>query len=553
MLLLLVFVHCSDKAGVKIRQNAPKLPTPLTFFYLTELKGTVEPCGCNSDPLGDIARTIETIDSRRSQSNAVHFIDGGSSLFPEPTIKPERKSQELLKADLVKDLYQNHLKPTAHGLGPLDLSGGPTLLDGPRMVQNIAPDSKLTTSPPAVIDHNGAKIGLFGLSSPTQFKEAPPTLLDPTKTAKKEVSALEAKGVDTIIVMAHMPFEEAKLLVRAVKGIDFMFVGQGSPELPEHTWPQAKEIGDTWLIQPASKGQILSRLDLYIPTPKEKYADAVGAGRAKTDSERLTKNIAEQENEIKTFKADPSSDAAFVAAKEKQLSEMKTRLEQLSKNPLLVPDGGNYFALDQIKISKGLDCDKDIVAKKKVFDSAAGKANVAAAQKTPIKKPTKGESGFIGIEECSYCHNEAVDFWNKTKHHLAWETLEQAGKQFDYECTGCHVTGWNKPGGSNMAFNEDLRDVQCEVCHGPGSIHAEASEAKKKSSIILSPKETRCIQCHNEEHSDTFDFKAYLRDVTGKGHGEAFRKKLGDGPTGLELRSAALKKAGLTLGAHCSK
>ena len=146
-----------------------------------------------------------------------------------------------------------------------------------------------------------------------------------------------------------------------------------------------------------------------------------------------------------------------------------------------------------------------------------------------------------------------LDFWNNTKHHLAWETLEEAGKQFDYECTGCHVTGWNKPGGSNMAQNEALRDVQCEVCHGPGSIHAEASGPEKKSSIILSPKETRCVQCHNEEHSDTFDFKAYLRDVTGKGHGEAFRKNLGEGPTGLELRSTALKKAGLSIGTNCPK
>ena len=34
---------------------------------------------------------------------------------------------------------------------------------------------------------------------------------------------------------------------------------------------------------------------------------------------------------------------------------------------------------------------------------------------------------------------------------------------------------------------------------------------------------------------------------------EAARKKLGDGPTGAQLRKAALDKAGRTLGAGCSR
>jgi hypothetical protein len=46
---------------------------------------------------------------------------------------------------------------------------------------------------------------------------------------------------------------------------------------------------------------------------------------------------------------------------------------------------------------------------------------------------------------------------------------------------------------------------------------------------------------------------AYMRDILGPGHGEAARKKLGDGPTGAQLRKAALDKAGRTLGAGCSR
>ena len=79
------------------------------------------------------------------------------------------------------------------------------------------------------------------------------------------------------------------------------------------------------------------------------------------------------------------------------------------------------------------------------------------------------------------------------------------------------------------------------------------SKPTAKGSFELTPQATVCQACHNEEHSDTFDFEPYLRDVTGPGHGEEFRNKLGIGATGLELRSAALKKAGGLIGEGCPK
>ena len=128
------------------------------------------------------------------------------------------------------------------------------------------------------------------------------------------------------------------------------------------------------------------------------------------------------------------------------------------------------------------------------------------------------------------------------------------GKPFDYDCIGCHVTGWDEPGGATMAMNEALRDVQCETCHGPGSRHVDADEADVKQTIRLAPPEGQCAaQCHTAEHSDTFDRVPYLRDVLGPGHGEKARAILGSGVTGRELRAAGLAKAGAAIGAGCPK
>ena len=85
--------------------------------------------------------------------------------------------------------------------------------------------------------------------------------------------------------------------------------------------------------------------------------------------------------------------------------------------------------------------------------------------------------------------------------------------------------------------------MQCEVCHGPGSKHVAEEGLEEPLAIRKETPASTCTVCHNEQHSDTFQYEAYLRDILGPGHGPSARKKLGDGPTGHELRTAALARA----------
>jgi hypothetical protein len=148
---------------------------------------------------------------------------------------------------------------------------------------------------------------------------------------------------------------------------------------------------------------------------------------------------------------------------------------------------------------------------------------------------------------CEKCHKPAVAFWKKTVHAAAWKTLVEVDKQYHYDCIGCHVTGWEKPGGVNLATVEKraLVAVQCETCHGPGSKHVDEAGLDEPRTIVTRPPERFCADnCHTKEHSDTFALVPYLRDVLGKGHGEKARAALGNGPTGHELRQKALAAAG---------
>jgi hypothetical protein len=233
---------------------------------------------------------------------------------------------------------------------------------------------------------------------------------------------------------------------------------------------------------------------------------------------------------------------------------MRAERDELQARPLRAPAQGSWMALRMIAVKGKLPCDPTVVARKRALDESIGDANRKAAATEKPAAPPPGKPGYSGIEECEYCHKAAVEFWRTTHHARAFKTLADEGKQWNRDCIGCHVTGWMEPGGATLGNNEKLRDVQCEVCHGPASKHVDADGKDKPRTLARAPEADLCKnRCHTPEHSDTFQLEAYLRDVTGPGHAAALRKKLGDGPTGHELREAALAKAGRDRGANCPK
>jgi hypothetical protein len=545
---------CSSNSGTSSGSTAegakPPLKPGLTIFLSSELKGTTEPCGCNSDPLGDLARTSQIVAEAKKQGPVI-FLDGGSTLYTQVNVSDGILAQEQLKSTLIEKTFADYINVAALGLGPYDLGEGAAKVRPARHAVNLAPEAGVALEAPAIIDAGGMKVGVFGVVSPVAMKTVGLEAGEAAPAATKAIAELKGKGAQVIVALAHMTKDESRALAQAAPGIDFLLIGQNLPE-PDQVRHEAMQVGDTWLFRPANRGQYLSRLRLT-RRGEGPFADAVGEVRAAIEIDSLSVELQTLTSDLEKWEADPNGDKAFIANKKKEFKELSERKATLETSALQAPAKGNYFTLGQLKINKALDCQPEVVAAKQAYDKSAGEANVKAAKAEPPAAP-KGAATYVGIEECEMCHKEAVEFWKKTKHAKAWHTIEMVNKQFNFDCISCHVTGFQKPGGSSIGFNEPLRDVQCEQCHGPGSLHVDAEgEEEKRKTIVSRPEESVCMECHTKEHSDTFDFEPYLRDVTGPGHAPALRASLGDGPTGLELRSAALKKAGAGIGNHCPK
>jgi hypothetical protein len=550
VLFLAAFLPAACSARGRSDVKSPE-QREFSLFITTDLMGTIEPCGCTTDPMGDLARTVELVQrARTGKDSSVLFLDGGSLLYTALKLPERSVAQEELKAELLARVVVSDLQAAGIGLGPYDLARGPGRVRPPRQAANVATSSGVPLDPPKIVEAGGVKVGIFGLVSPALVKSAGITAADPVAAAQKAVAELRQSGARVLVALLYMARPQVVDLVRAVDGIDFAVVGQTVPGSKLTIQHEPTQVKNTWLIEPTERGQVVARVDLTV-RGEGAFTDAIGEGRAAVAVLELDERLAKLRTDLAAWEKDPTSDKGFLAEKKKEVAELESERKTLLARPLAIPDKGPWFTLTQVLIKKKLACNKKVQEEKQSFDVAAGKANRAAAAKLPSPPVPAGLATYVGVDECANCHGDEVEFWEKTRHHQAWNTLVEVKKEFNLDCISCHVTGWDRPGGSTLAHNEGLRDVQCEVCHGPGSRHVEAGGNEKPRSVVKSPDEKVCIGCHTPEHSDTFQLIPYSRDVVGKGHGEAKRKNLGPGPTGHELRHAGLERAGKELGEGC--
>ena len=112
-------------------------------------------------------------------------------------------------------------------------------------------------------------------------------------------------------------------------------------------------------------------------------------------------------------------------------------------------------------------------------------------------------SGYVGSQACATCHRKEFDQWAHTSHATAFNTLLTVGKQFYPECVSCHVTGFRYETGYQIGSEEkeQLADVGCETCHGPGKQHITTPLTTNVRGEV---KQQVCMECHTPSHSPGF-------------------------------------------------
>ncbi len=169
--------------------------------------------------------------------------------------------------------------------------------------------------------------------------------------------------------------------------------------------------------------------------------------------------------------------------------------EIAGKVVILMPEVGERA--DVAKLAKDFEDQQNERLKKKQQEEALEQV-----------KQTGAGDRFLGMDACISCHQPQYDQWKTTAHAHAFATLESQSKEATPDCVSCHVTGWNLSGGyRNQATTQGLKNVQCETCHGMGTMH------NMFDATAAAPAESLCVTCHTPDNDPSWNYAAKLPKV----------------------------------------
>lgn len=475
---------------------APKAPKEkrASIVFVSDLWGQLEPCGCSADMKGGLDRMATVVAELRGQG-PVLLVDAGDALFDQASYTPEEEVQARLRAGAV-----------AKGLLAMGLDAK-VVRERDAVIGGDWLPASLQLSTPTLREVGGIRVGLLPVDAPHDAEEV-----------GKAAEALRRQGAELVIALLHQRRSEAAPL--HLPQVD-LAVGSHMESIPEGDRQIAIE-GETPLLYPLGRGQGALVVEIALRETKRPFGRLVSLAEGEEEREALGERIRAYEARIAALPA-----GADASPFEEKIEELRERRRALAASPAL-PAEGNQIAYRFVTISQDIEPNEEVRQILAAYDREVGEANLAYARENPrpCPEPAEGEATFVGQAACAACHPTAQTFWESTAHAKAYETLENANKQYDLSCISCHVTGWDRPGGACQVDKvEGRKDVGCEACHGPGSLHVAAPS---KENIALEVSEQSCRSCHRPDHSLEFDYATYLGRILGPGHGAAHGSRHAD-------------------------
>lgn len=489
------------------------------LYFSTEVDGYIEPCGCTTKPLGGVQRLATVLESGHAERA---LIDAGNLLFPNKVDSVTRE-QHLLKSRVLARVYRR-LGAVAINVAQNDLTEGTELLkemqrEGavPFVSANVRPvgDTGPSIARSVMRTIGDIKIGITGIATPESVSNKEGiAAIEYGPALRSEIATLRKEGAEVIIVLAHAGELGAKELAKAIPDIDIIVRAPGTPIEREPSAPI--RANGVLIVEAGSQGQHVGRITLSFgsETPERPLLlDDAGQSEVKARA-MIERRIKAYRMEADAWSVDPAK-ADAVKAKLAEIDRLQAKLKEPLPAP--VPPNKAHLRVELIKLTEEIASHTEMTTILSAYYADLRAMNLEKGDVAQCAIADKAKPVYVGTERCTECHQEEHAFWKKTKHAKAWATLEEQGKHFDLTCIGCHTVGYQQAGGfCRLKDVGALKDVGCESCHGPGSVHVEDQEP---SSITLAVPEKTCMSlCHVPDHSDGFVYEKYLREITGKGH-----------------------------------
>lgn len=444
-----------------------------TLIYNVNNAGYIDVCGCKHKEVrqGSITRRASFLRQYRGTGQDVLLLDGGSALFPvRERVKDPFLAEATRKANLIVAAY-NRMGYHAMAVGAFDLAAGLDVLQDlekkakfKMLSANVVDkeSGKLLFQPWEIFNIGGVRVGVFGLTletltRPYLEKVAPNIRLeDPLERAKQVVAELKDK-TDLVIALSHIRDESNFALAKQLEDLEIIL----DPNIEygnHHTWIKPHEwtrmMDGKLFLRSDGQGARLGVVEIEFTTPHAKLVDF--------------NTLTELEDAVQDGTATAEQKAELASAQKKN----KFEFTRVSIEPHHLTDPEINLLIDEWK--KGGD--------------------LGAVARLEQELPEKEK--YLTVETCRSCHEAQHDFWAKTKHATAYQSLVATSDENRFDCIGCHSLGYGR------AFLDTTKigayaNVQCESCHGVNPQHPEAPKAHKFGKL----KRDNCLLCHNKEQT----------------------------------------------------
>ena len=440
---------------------------------------------------GGLAKTAAVLGKTRTSETPALFVDAGDALFERTGFGPDEAVGERRRAQAIADAYRA-MGIGAQFAGPLDDALGADFRRSLGLPELLPGQTRL-------LDAGGWKVGLVTGTTAAQLTEG----------------AARARGQGARFVLGLLGGAPGG--ANAAQGVDLVVAAQ-APETIGAEWEDGRLLrGSAPVAQVQSRGRSVLRVDV---SPAGPEGAALQLARGQGDIEREFNAQGQRVELLKRELGTPGLSPERKRLLDARLHELVLRREQLATQAQATALQPGTFTVRFVPVEAALPEDPGVQKIVADYDRDVAQLNLAWAREhgEPCPPPARAEAAYVGNEACRSCHPAPFTVYEKTGHARAYATLESVQKQYRLDCVACHVIGFQQSGGvCRVDQVEKRRNVGCESCHGPGSIHV--ADGTAKSVPRPRPGPSVCVGCHTAENSIHFDFAKYLPRVLGPGHG----------------------------------
>ncbi len=501
---------------------SPSAPT-LRLYLLGTLAGALEPCGCTKDMLGGLDHAAALITADQAPVAPRLVLGAGPLLFMEPRLEGPGRQQDLWKAEAIASSLKE-LKLSSWAPGANDWAGGAHTLarlreaTGARLLAGNVSAPGVPVEALHVERLANVTVGLAGVAAPRHRGEAPSgvAISDADAALARAATQLTERGAQLKVALVALPRGEALRLAERHPAFQLMVVGKPSDAGDSNDAPMPPVmVGSTLVVQPPNHLTAVGVVDYFVRGDSFSFQDAAGISQRERRAS-LESRIGELRARLASAERHGAAEQDL-QARRADLSRAEAELASLTQPP--APEQGSYFRYQLLEVRESNGTDTNVAERMSQFYRRVNEHNREAFKdrRPPALEP--GQAAYVGVATCQRCHAAATEFWRTTAHSRAYATLTRQHKEYNLECVSCHVTGYERPGGSTVTAVTGLTDVQCEACHGPGGEHVKAPT--DDSRLVKKPAPSLCAEsCHHAPHVPLdWSAKDAWPHILGPGHG----------------------------------